>query len=356
MRALEALRAGRPTFRWRILLAGIGLVGGVAALLWSRFEGPGIHYTGFVEGEERILRSEVAARVREVRFGEGDAIPAGAVVAVLDDAETRARIAAKTAEIAVLEAEIAAQEERIRLVEDTWAPGKAAEAAGVRRAEAAALLAEKNLERQRRLVESGATTEQRLDEARSARDQARGALRQARERLARAEAEERRIALARRELETLRRRRELLGRQLEELEIQRAKHEIRAPDSPTVVQSQLLWPGEFAQPGTPVLAVIDPADKFVQIYLPAADLPRVPVGTRVEIELDARPGERLPGEVIFVADRAAFTPEKIETRDDRLGQVYRAKVRILQHPERLPLGAEGNVYLVSPTPERGANP
>jgi HlyD family secretion protein len=116
------------------------------------------------------------------------------------------------------------------------------------------------------------------------------------------------------------------------------------------VQTQLLWPGELAQPGTPVLAVLDPQDKYVQIYVPVSDLARVPVGTRVEIELDSAPGQRVPGEVSFVADQANFTPEKIETRSDRVGQVYRAKVRILEGVERFQPGTEGNVILA---PEGG---
>jgi hypothetical protein len=49
--------------------------------------------------------------------------------------------------------------------------------------------------------------------------------------------------------------------------------------------------------------------------------------------------------VSFVAEEASFTPEKIETRDDRLGQVYRVKVRILKDVERFQPGTEGNVYL-----------
>jgi hypothetical protein len=74
------------------------------------------------------------------------------------------------------------------------------------------------------------------------------------------------------------------------------------------------------------------------------------VGRRVAIELDSRPGERVPGEVTFVADSATFTPEKIETRSDRMGQVYRAKVRILEGVERLQPGTEGNVYLLDGAP------
>ena len=125
----------------------------------------------------------------------------------------------------------------------------------------------------------------------------------------------------------------------------RARHDVRAPPTETTVQAQLLWPGELAQPGTPVLSVLDPRDKYVQIYVPVADVDRVRVGARVEIELDSAPGRRVPGEVAFVADQANFTPEKIETRDDRLGQVYRAKVRILEDVERFQPGTEGNVYL-----------
>jgi len=72
----------------------------------------------------------------------------------------------------------------------------------------------------------------------------------------------------------------------------------------------------------------------------------VRVGHAVEIELDSQPGRRVPGEIIFLADQATFTPEKIESRSDRMGQVYRAKVRILAEVERFQPGTEGNVYLV----------
>ena len=94
---------------------------------------------------------------------------------------------------------------------------------------------------------------------------------------------------------------------------------VHAPPVPTRVKTKFLWPGELAQSGTPIVALLDPRDQYVQIYVPVADLPRVRVGQRVAIELDSSPGTRVPGEISFIADRANFTPEKIETRDDRLG-------------------------------------
>src|SRR5262245_18825986 len=304
------------------------------------------YFTGFVEGEERIVRSEVTGRVLEILFAEGATVPAGAVIARLDDADIQARLAAKRQEVAVLEADIRTQEERVDLVQSTWTRDLNVRQAELRQAESTAQVAERTLVREQELVKTGASTAQQLDDVRVRRDQAKSALDRARDLLARAQAEERSIAVAQHDLETMRQKRTLTIAQVGELEVTAAKYTIRAPDVATTVQTQFLWPGELAQPGTPVLSVLDPMDKYVQIYVPVAEVARVRVGARVEIELDSTPGRRVPGEVSFVADTANFTPEKIETRSDRMGQVYRAKVRILKEVERFQPGTEGNVYLV----------
>jgi multidrug resistance efflux pump len=332
----------------RRVVAGlaIALAAAAVAALWLRGEGGEAWYTGVVEGEERVLRSEVSGRALEVYFAEGDAVPASAVVARIDAGDSSARAASKRQEISVLEAEIHRQEAQVALAEQTWTHDVAAARAEARRAEAEAGLAAREEVRQRELAARSAASVQRLDEATSKRAQTSSALERSRELLRRAEAEEGQIVLARRQLEVLSEQRTLAERQLAELEVQLAKHEIRAPGVPSVVQTQLLWPGELAQPGTPIVSVLDPRDKYVQIYVPVADVAEVRVGRRVEIELDSAPGRRVAGEVSFVADRANFTPEKIETRSDRLGQVYRVKVRILADVERFQPGTEGNVYLV----------
>ena len=307
-------------------------------------------FTGFVEGEERVVRSEITGRVLEVPFEEGDRVPADAIVARVDSRDVDSRIESKRRELGVLDAETLSQEARVKLTQATWERDLAARRADVAQAESAADLAERTFVRERDLVGKGASTAQFLDDARAARDQGASALERAREMLARAEAEKTSIAVAERTLDALREQRRLQLAQIAELEVLRGKHEIRSPSIETVVQTQYLWAGELVQPGAPVVAVLDPADKYVQVYVPVEDLARFAVGTRVEIELDSAPDERIPGEVAFVADEASFTPEKIETRSDRVGQVYRAKVRILEHAERLQPGAEGDVYIVGDAP------
>lgn len=331
------------------LFVGLAVaVSAAAVFTLGRDRGP-IHYTGFVEGEERVLRSEVFGRVLEVRFAEGETVPADAVVATLDDRDVASRLKSKQQEIAVLESDIRAQEERIRLTESTWKRDLSAREADLRQAESAAGLADRSFVREKSLAETGASTAQLLDDARSRRDQAQSALERVRQMLARTQAEERTITLARAELDMLHRKHDLALAQLAELEVAQAKTVIRSPATPTVVQTQYLWPGELAQPGSALLSVLDPKDKYVQIYVPVADLERVRVGQTVEIELDSRPDRRIPGEIQFIAEKASFTPEKIETRSDRLGQVYRAKVRVLEGAELLQPGTEGDVYLIEST-------
>jgi len=333
----------------RGVLVGVVAIVAVLTLVfwWARRDDGDAYYTGFVEGEERVLRSEVTGRVLDVPFTEGEALSAGAVVARIDETDIEARLHAKERELAVTRAEIRTQEERIALVESTWRTGLEARRADVSQAESAYSLAERTLGRESELVKTGASTAQLLDEVRARYDQAKSALARSRDLLAQAEAEERNIAVNEGQLAMLRERASLIEAQIAELDITKRKHEVKAPNVATVVQTQFVWPGELVQPGTPVVAVLDPEDKYVQIYLPVSAMSDVRVGQRVEIELDSAVGRRIPGEISFIADQANFTPEKIETRGDRVGQVYRAKVRVLQDAALLKPGTEGNVYLAA---------
>lgn len=329
--------------KWIVVVAAVAAVLAGGAVYWTRGRGPA-HYTGFVEGEERVLRAEVSGRILEVRFGEGAKVDPSAVVAALDDRDVVARLRSKQEAIAVLDREVVAQGQRVAVADSTSTRDVRAQRAALREAEAQAVWADANFAREQDLVKTGASTAQLLDDARARRDQTHSQVDRARELLARAEAALGNVDVARRDLETLRKRRDQAQAELAELEVLHSKYRIRTPEVSTVVQTQFAWPGELAQPGTAILSVIDPRDKYVQVYVPVADLDRFRVGQRVEIELDSRPGRRVPGEVSFIADQASFTPEKIETRSDRLGQVYRAKIRILEDVESFQPGTEGDVY------------
>jgi pantoate--beta-alanine ligase len=98
---------------------------------WRRDHRPAL-YTGVVEGEERIIRSEVSGRVLAVEFAEGDSVPPGAVIARLDDTDIAARLRSKEQSLAVLGAEIRRQQEQVTTLESTWQQDVNARRADVR--------------------------------------------------------------------------------------------------------------------------------------------------------------------------------------------------------------------------------
>jgi len=149
-----------------IVLAALAVLGAAAVLVWRRDHGAP-HYTGVVEGEERVIRSEVAGRVLEVLFAEGDAVPAGAVLARLDDRDIAASIAASEQSLRVMDAEIRRQEQQVATSASIWTQDVSARRAELRQADAAATLAESTFARERELIRSGASTQQLLDEARA---------------------------------------------------------------------------------------------------------------------------------------------------------------------------------------------
>jgi HlyD family secretion protein len=141
--------------------------------------------------------------VLAVAFGEGDIVPANAELARLDDADIAARINAQEQRLNVLDAQVARQREQIATIERTWAQDVNARHADLRQASSAAELAEATYKRERELIGTGASTQQLLDEARSARDQAASAREHARNMVDRTDAESGTIEVARHELAVL---------------------------------------------------------------------------------------------------------------------------------------------------------
>src|SRR5439155_337863 len=199
--------------------------------------------------------------------------------------DIQARLASKQHELDVLDADIRTQEERITLVQTTWQRDVSARRAELDQADAGSRLAERTYAREAALVRTGISPAQTLDDRRAAHDQARSGVERAREMLARSEAEQRTITLAQQELASLHAKRELTTAQLGELRVTETKYTIRAPATPTVVQTQFIWPGELAQPGAAIVSVLDPTDKYVQVYVPVPEVGSFHVGRRVEIDL-----------------------------------------------------------------------
>jgi len=308
-----------------------------------------LFFTGFVEGEEKIIKSEISGRVINVAFTDGALVKPGDVLAEVDARDYRSQVAQQELNLALLKAKIQQAETQLALAQDTYPTQLRATKSTLAKAASDLEFAEKEFTRRKELLETEYLSQQGFDQAKNQLDAARSTLSKERETVAAAEANLRQVQLAEDAIEVLKRQLAVEIERQNQMQIILEKYTIRSPCECTV-QTRLIRMGEYVTPGVGIASLLDPLDKYVRIYVPVPDLGKVHVGNRVLIEPDALPGEKFPGEISFIEDIAQFTPKNIEIRSDRITQVFATKVRILDRVEQLKPGMEGTVVLDGKAP------
>ncbi|MCW5952555.1 MAG: efflux RND transporter periplasmic adaptor subunit [Propionibacteriaceae bacterium] len=99
--------------------------------------------------------------------------------------------------------------------------------------------------------------------------------------------------------------------------------------------------GQNVAPGRALLTLTDPAEVFVRIFVGEPRIGEVKVGQQVRItspSLDAEVG----GTVSFVASQAEFTPNTVQTEDQRATLVFEVRIRV-DDPAALRAGMPADV-------------
>lgn len=316
----------------------IALVAAVTAwVVLHRGGMPEAFYSGTVEGREADLGFQSAGRVDRILVDEGDAVTAGQVLAVLDTAELAARRTGAVAQVAAAKAQLAELERGSR-------PEEVAQARAARAAAQERLAnARRDVERVTPLQKAGVVSRQDLDRAATAAEVAGAQYDEAQQQL--------RLVTTGPRPEKIDAQRALL-RQAEaavaQLDATLANAVVRAP-FPGVVTIRHREPGETLSPGLPVVTVMNPADRWVRIYIPEDEVGRLKLGEPARIASDAFPSRRYPGRITFIASQAEFTPKNVQTTEERTKLVYAVKVAITGDAARdLKPGIPADVSLGAP--------
>ncbi|MBI3608927.1 MAG: HlyD family efflux transporter periplasmic adaptor subunit [Nitrospirae bacterium] len=276
--------------------------------------------SGTVEATDAQIGFQAAGRIQDLAVREGQAVRVGQELAHLDRAETEAR---RQQAIAQVEAARALLEELERgSRKEEVAQGRAALAAATERLRDA----ERDIERTQTLFDGGAASREALDKARVALDVAKSQYEQAREQVTILETGPRRE-----KIEAQRAQVAQAEAAVRVIDATLANMTLRAPFD-GVVTVRHREPGEIVAAGSPVLTVMDPADRWVRIYVPETRIGAVRLGQAAEITSDTYPDKSYRGEVVFIASQAEFTPKTVQTTEERVKLVYAVKVRIAQDP------------------------
>jgi HlyD family secretion protein len=287
--------------------------------LWRRNAGAGEaaqRASGTVEATEARLGFQIPGRIASIAVREGQSVAAGAVLATLDRSEMEARRGQALARVSAAES-LVTELERGSRSEEIGQAEAAMKAAQERLADA-----RRDLERNRRLYQGGAISQESYQKSATA-----------------AEVAEAQAALAAEQLALVRK-----GPRQERIAAQRAqaaeaREAVRAADASLantnivapmagVVTIRHHEPNEIVGAGEPVVTLMNPADRWVRIYVPENRIGAVRLGTSASISSDTYPDRRYRGRVVYISPEAEFTPKSVQTAEERVRLVYAVKVRI----------------------------
>jgi len=137
---------------------------------------------------------------------------------------------------------------------------------------------------------------------------------------------------------------EAINFQVESLSDKIEQSKIYAPLNGTVLLKAVEF-GEVINPGK-VLAKIAKTDVLnLRVYFSGDQLNKFKIGDDVSIEFDKTKTEnsKTKGKIIWVADKAEFTPKIIQTKKERVNLVYAAKIEVPNNGE-LKIGMPGEVF------------
>ena len=122
------------------------------------------------------------------------------------------------------------------------------------------------------------------------------------------------------------------------------ERQVTAPAAATVEVLDVR-PGDLISPNTPVATLLERDQIYVRIYIPETEIGRVQVGQKAEVRVDSFANTVFDGVVEQINQQAEFLPRNVQTREERVHQVFGVKVRIDDPSSRVRAGMAADVKL-----------
>jgi len=105
-------------------------------------------------------------------------------------------------------------------------------------------------------------------------------------------------------------------------------------------------PGDLIAPNTPVATLLERGQIYVRIYIPETEIWRVKIGQMAQVKVDSADKKVFGGIVEQINQQAEFLPRNVQTREERVHQVFGVKIRIDDSSHRVLPGMAADVKLL----------
>ncbi len=233
-------------------------------------------WLGYAEGDVAYIAAPTAGWVTDLKVERGGLVKNGDALFGLDDTNQAATRDQAAAQIETVQGQIA-------------------------QAEANLDLARRQLDRQKGLLATAATSRQAYDQAKAAYDAARAQVAQ----LTASEAQAR--------------------ASLSGAAYQLSQRQVIARTSGRV-QEIYFRPGEYAPAQTPVIAILPPENVYVRFFVPENEFAQIHLGQKVKIHCDGC-ADNIVASISFIAQQHEYTPPVIFSNQSRSQLVFKVEAR-----------------------------
>jgi HlyD family secretion protein len=264
--------------------------------------------TGTLEATETTVSAQVNGITRSLRVREGTPVAAGDTIAFIDATEWRYQLDQAEANLRAMDAAYS-----LAL--------KGPREADVVQAKAQYESAKNDLARMEDLYKSSSVPQKQLEDARTRYTLAEQTLRKLNE------------GTRKEELALAKARRDQAAAAAGQLRKKLDDCTIIAPVAGIIVNT-FVEPGELLTPGAAVVRIADISEMKINVYVSEVLLPRVQIGQKATVSVDAFDDRSFEGEVIYISPTAEFTPKNIQTKEERVKLVFAVKI-LVKNPEAI---------------------
>lgn len=264
---------------------------------------------GQFEATETTISSEASGKLLSFRVQEGGELKADQKVGLVDTTklvlqrdELEARLESIAAKIENINAQVEVQQSELET-------------------------ARNDLNRIASLRKDGAATQKQLDDAQA------------------------RVRTIQKQINALQTQKKSVRAEINATQAQMAQIEDQIDDATIInpingtVLTTFVEPYELVQKGQPLYQIANLDTLELRTYVSGGQLPDVNLGETVEVLVDknAQENQSLNGRVSWIASEAEFTPKMIQTKEERVTQVYAVKVKVPNPNGILKIGMPGEV-------------
>lgn len=283
---------------------------------------------GRADAKEIDINSKIAGRVVSLKVKEGDTVKAGQVIANIDKRDLEAQKKEIEANIASIKAQQAQAAATTNMQAGTTqsALNQAQEAQN--RADADLKQAASDYQRYQQLIDIGAVSKQTFEQYKTKYDTAQAAYNQSGAAVAQAQAGLGQTDVDTANEEAVAKKLEQAYASLQQLEVSLDETEIKAPFD-GVITEKYVEEGSMISQGTPLVAIQDPTDNWVDLKIPETQLAKFHVGQ--QLDLIARDDKtKVTGTITDISQKAEFaTTRATSERGDESDIIsYNVKIQI----------------------------